>query len=61
MHRHFAVKLKPIITHDDLAAKDPLGPDSKQAAGLSSHTDETVEDKGIGKGGWGEVKGVKYD
>ena len=33
---------------------------------MSSHTDKTVEDKGIGGGGgggegWGEVKGVEYD
>ena len=54
-------KLKPVITHDDLATKDPLGPDSQQAASLSSHTDKTVEDKGIGEEGWGEVKGVEYD
>ena len=50
---YFIIKLKPIITHDDLATKDPLGPDSQQAAGLSSHTDKTVEDKGIGGGGGG--------
>ena len=57
------MKLKPIITHDDLATKDTLGPDSQQAEGLSSHTDKTVEDKRIGGGGGGrgEVKGVEYD
>ena len=45
--------------------KDSLGPDSKQAAGLSSHTDKTVEDKGTGeKGrgeGWEEVRGMEYN
>ena len=40
------------------------GPDSKQAAGSSSHTDKTVEDKGTGekgKGGWEEVRGMGYN
>ena len=41
--------------HDDQATKDPLGPDSQQAAGLSSHTDKTVEDNGIGEEGGGGV------
>ena len=47
----------------DPLTKDSLGPDSKQAAGLSSHTDKTVEDKGTGeKGrGWGEVRGMEYN
>ena len=45
-----ARRVKPIITHDDQATKDPLGPDSQQAAGLSSHTGKTVEVKGIGEG-----------
>ena len=39
------------MTHEDQTTKDPLGPDSRQAAGLSSHTDKTVDDKGIGEGG----------
>ena len=50
-----------MVTQDNLATKDSLGPDSQQAAGLSSHTDKTVEDKGTGEGGWGDVKGVEYD
>ena len=49
----------------DPLTKDSLGPRSKQAAGLSSHTDKTVENKGTGnKGrgmGWGEVKGMEYN
>ena len=33
--------------------RTPLGLDSQQSAGLSSHTDKTVEDKGTGEGGGG--------
>ena len=29
-----------MIAHNDPATKDPLGPDSQQAAGLSGYTDK---------------------
>ena len=47
----------------DPLTEDSLGLDSKQAAGLPSHTDKAVEDKGAReKGmGWGEVRGVEYN
>ena len=38
----------------DPLTKDCLGPDSEQAAGFSSHTDKTVEDKGTGEKGRGD-------
>ena len=38
----------------DPLTKDFLGPDSKQAAGLSSHINKTVEDNGTGEKGRGD-------